>query len=55
MPGVAGGHHVFGVEHLLGELGHREGPVLLGAPGGQGGKTRHEEVKTREVDHVIEY
>ncbi len=26
--------------------------VLLGAPGGQGGKARHEEVEAREGDHV---
>ena len=31
MPGVTGGHHVLGVEHLLGELGHRERAVLLRA------------------------
>ena len=52
MSGVAGGHHVLGVEHLLGELGHGEGPVLLGAPGGEGSEPGHEEVETREGDHV---
>ena len=50
--GVAGGHHVLGVEHLLGELGHGESPVLLGAPGGEGSEPRHEEVETGEGDHV---
>ena len=52
MPGVAGSHHVFGIEYLLGQLGHGQGPVLLGAAGGQGSETRHEEVKTREGYHV---
>ena len=41
--GVAGSHHLLGVEHLLLELGHGEGPVQLGAPGGEGGEHRHKE------------
>ena len=49
---VASSHHVLGVEHLLCELGHREGPVLLAAPGSEGGEPWHEEVKTREGHHV---
>ena len=52
VPGVAGGHHVLGVEHLLGELGHGEGPVLLAASGGEGGEARHEEVEAGEGNHV---
>ena len=27
MPRVAGGHHVLGIKHLLGQLGNREGSV----------------------------
>ena len=52
MTWVTSGHHVLGVEHLLGELGHGEGPVLLAAPGGEGGEARHEEVEAGEGDHV---
>ena len=52
MSGVTGGHHVLGVKHLLCELGHSQGSVLLAATGGQGGEARHEEMETREGDHV---
>ena len=52
MTWVAGGHHVLGVEHLLGELGDGEGAVLLGAAGGEWGEAGHEEVETGEGDHV---
>merc|ERR1719421_1628974 len=41
--GVGGAHHVLGVEHLLGELGDGKGSVLLGASGGQGSESSHEE------------
>ncbi|KAF9807003.1 hypothetical protein SFRURICE_011147 [Spodoptera frugiperda] len=50
--GVARRHHVLGVEHLLGELGHGEGAVLLAAAGCQGSEAGHEEVKTGERHHV---
>jgi len=50
--GIAGSHHVLGIEHLLGEFGHSEGAVLLGATRCQGGESRHEEVETREGNHV---
>ncbi|KFP78027.1 hypothetical protein N311_07875, partial [Apaloderma vittatum] len=50
--GVAGGHHVLGVEHLLRQLGHRQGSVLLAAAAGERGEARHEEVQPRERHHV---
>ena len=49
---ITGSHHVLGIEHLLGQLGHRQGPVLLGAAGGEGSEARHEEVQTGEGHHV---
>ncbi|KFZ47323.1 hypothetical protein N321_04919, partial [Antrostomus carolinensis] len=52
VPRVAGGHHVLGVEDLLGELGDGEGAVLLAAARRQRGEARHEEVETWERDHV---
>lgn len=36
--GVAGGHHVLSIKHLLGEFGHFEGPILLVAMAGKGAK-----------------
>ncbi|GMR35948.1 hypothetical protein PMAYCL1PPCAC_06143, partial [Pristionchus mayeri] len=50
--GVASGHHVLGVEHLLGQLGDGGGPVGLSSLGRQRGESRHEEVETREGNHV---
>ena len=52
MPGIAGRHHILGVEHLLGQLGHRQRSVLLGAAGSQGGEPGHEEVEPGEGNHV---
>ena len=49
---IASCHHVLSVEHLLGEFGDGESPVLLAAPGGQGSESGHEEVKTGEWYHV---
>merc|ERR1712195_122279 len=50
--GVGGAHHVLGIEHLLGELGHGECAVLLGASGGEGGESSHEEMESGEGDQV---
>eukprot|EP00757_Euglenozoa_sp_SAG-D1_P024048 gene24049-biopygen9795 len=39
-------------EHLLGQLGHGQGSVLLGSSGGQRGESDHEEVKSGEGDQI---
>lgn len=52
MAGVSGAHHVLGVPHLLCELRDGEGTVELGATGGQGCKTNHEEVEAWEGDEI---
>lgn len=44
MAEVTGSHHVLGIEHLLVELRHYLGLVLLAALDGELGKARHEEV-----------
>ncbi|KFO56362.1 hypothetical protein N302_08994, partial [Corvus brachyrhynchos] len=52
MPWVTGCHHVFGIEHLLGELWNGECSVLLAASRRQRSKAWHEKVKAREGDHI---
>ena len=52
MARVAGGHHVLGVEHLLRQLGHGQRAVLLAPARRQRREAGHEEVQTRERDHV---
>ena len=50
--GVGSGHHVLGVEHLLGELRHGDSAVRSRSTGGERGETDHEKVETGERNHV---
>ena len=50
--GIAGGHHVLGIEHLLGELRHGQSPILLASTGGERSKAWHKEMKAWEGHHV---
>jgi hypothetical protein len=52
MTRVSGTHHVLGIELLLGQLGDSQGTVLLRSTGSEGSETNHEEMETREGDHV---
>jgi len=52
MTGISGAHHVLGVELLLGEFGDSQGTVLLRSTRCEGCETNHEEMETREGDHV---
>merc|ERR1712188_157113 len=49
---VGGAHHVLGVEHLLSQFRNGQGAVLLRTTGSQRRETGHEEVQTRERNHV---
>ena len=49
---VGRSHHVLGVEHLLGELGHGDGTEGVRATAGERSETNHEEVETGEGHHV---
>jgi hypothetical protein len=49
---IRGGHHVLGVKHLLSELGNGDGSVRSGTSSSQGCETDHEEMESRERNHV---
>lgn len=49
---VRGSHHVLGVVHLLGELRNGDGAERVSTPGSERGESDHEEVETREGNHV---
>merc|ERR1711988_361815 len=52
MPRICGAHHIFGIEHLLGQLWYREGAVLLRATGCKRCEANHEEVQTWEWNEI---
>ena len=52
VPGITGSHDVFGVEHLLDELGDGEGTILLTPSGCQRREPGDEEVEAGEGNHV---
>merc|ERR1719502_2618362 len=52
MTRIGGAHHVLGIEHLLDELWHGEGTVLLGATGGKWSEAGEEEMETGEWHKV---
>lgn len=49
---VGRSHHVLRVVHLLGQLGHGDGTEGVGATAGQRSESNHEEMQTREGNHV---
>ena len=52
MSRVGSAHHVLGIPHLLGQLWHAKGSVLLATSRCQGGEAHHEEVQSGEGDQV---
>ena len=45
-------HHIFSIEHLLGELWYGKCSILLRPPWSQRGEASHEKVKPRERDEI---
>ena len=52
VPRIAGGHHVFRVEKLRGQLADRQIAVNLTAAWGERREARHEKVQPRKRHHV---
>jgi len=52
IPEVSSSHHVLGVEHLLGQLGDGNSTERVCTTAGQRCESYHEEVETRERNHV---
>ena len=52
MARISSAHHIFGIEHLLGELGNVKGSVLLGSSWGEGGEPNHKEVQPRKRNKI---
>ena len=52
MSWITGSHHVFSVEHLLSKLRDSKSSVLLRTSGSEWSEAGHEEVETRERNHV---
>ena len=52
MTRVASGHHILGIEHLLGEFWDGESAILLTATRSERSEAGHEEVETGEGNHV---
>jgi len=49
---VGSSHHVLGVEHLLGQLRDGDSAERVSTTAGERSKSNHEEMKTREGNHV---
>ena len=52
LSGIGSSHHVFGIKHLLCQLGDAQGTELVTSTRGQGRESDHEKVQTRKGDHV---
>ena len=49
---IGGSHHVLWVVHLLGQLWDGDGTERVSATAGERSESNHEEMKTRERNHV---
>ncbi len=48
MPRITRSHHVFSIEHLLGQFGYSDRAILLTTARSQRGEAGHEEMQTGE-------